>query len=213
MSNYAFVLPFAMANDQAQILLAERTCIVRKKDGKAVSGTNPVDIIPEWAGQWGLIGDAVASGETPELAAERALLEQTGLDLGDADVVSNFLLANRRVVSLKTDDLTPFNVLCIFTTSTALDLIADAANSQIVGGTASTDLLQSIAVTAMDQARKKIGATTPPSSGWSGYLLKNFFGGKQPGALNTDQDLLATALTQSAQQDNAFFTTALAATE
>ena len=207
MAGYVFVLPFAVAKKMAVVLLAERNLIVRRDAGKTVKG-----YIPDWAGQWGLIGTPVAENESPEAAAERAFKEQASFDLSAASVVTNFVLGNRKLVQLKTADHTQFHVLCIFTTRTALGLVADGANSVILSGQTQSGLLSQTKLFSIGQARSKLGETTPPSNGWKSYLVENYYGGKAPGQLNTEIDTLTAAITNSAKQDNDFLDTALAAT-
>lgn len=208
MAAYVCVLPFAIENEMATVLLGQRNLIVTREGGKTVKG-----FIPDWAGQWGLITSELKSGEGPEAAGERALREQASLDLSDPDVVTNFVLGNRRLVSLKTETMEPFYVLCIFTTSSALSLVNEAANSVILGHKTLSGTLSDTQTFAMDKARLKLGATQPPSGGWRDYLVTNYYGGKAPGQLNTEIDTLTSAITASAKQDFSFFSTALAASE
>lgn len=208
MSSYTFVLPFAVENDMATVMLAERNLITSRAAGRTVTGT-----IPEWAGQWGLMGDVIGDGETADDAASRVLRDQASIDLTDPTVVTNFVLGNRTLVQLKTDDLTPFTVLCISTTASALGLVSAAANSVIVGGQTASDLLATTGTFAIDKARLKLGACTPPPNGWQDYLVTNYYGGTAPGQFNTDQVTLTNTLTANAKQDFSFFTTALSATE
>ncbi|MFC1672552.1 NUDIX hydrolase [Pseudomonadota bacterium] len=208
MTGYAFALPFAIENEQSTVLLAERNIIIPNTKAKA-----PSDIIPQWAGQWSFIGDQVGEGESPEDTAVRALREQVGVDLTDQSVVTNFVLGNRTLVLLKNDQLTPFYVMCIFTTSTALKLLSDACNAAILKGTGTSGLIASTSTFPIDKARLQVGVTAPPANGWRGYLVENYYGGKDTGILDTEPDILTSALTKSANEDPGFFTAALSDTE
>ena len=208
MPSYAFVLPFAVENNMATVMLAERNLITRRTAGKTVPGT-----IPEWAGQWGLMSDVIGGNETTEEAAARVLRDQASIDVTDPNVVTNFVLGNRTLVQLKTDDLTPFTVQCIFTTATALGLLAQAANNAIINKKTMSDQLGAIGVFPIDKARLKLGYCPVPPKGWQDYILQNFFGGKVPGILNTDYPTLTNQISTNSKQSPQYFTAALSATE
>lgn len=207
MSSYAFTLPFSYIDDEVNIILGRRQLIQKKENGKLIPGT-----IPEWAGQWGLIGGLANSGEDPEAAAIRTFKAQTGLDLSDKDVQSNFVLDNQSVVSMETPDYTAFNVLGVFTTQGALSLLQSVIHDTIETEQVSDYTLREVQLVSAKNARKLLGATPAPSNGWRNYLVANYFNGQQPGMLNTDIDILTAQITKNAAQANTFFTTALSKT-
>ena len=99
MSNdaYAFVLPYAREEDTATVLLGQRQMIQRRVAGQEVRG-----IIPNWAGQWVMIGGQGKSGETPQETAQRTLREQTGINLADDRVVSTYKVVKQQLGNLCT---------------------------------------------------------------------------------------------------------------
>lgn len=207
MTEYAFTLPFALSGGDVHIILAQRQLIQKRTGGETITGT-----IPEWAGQWGLIGGPLNTGESAQDACVRTFKAQTGLDLSDADVQANFTLSNRNLLSLTTADYNPFNVLGVFTTMGGLNLVQSVIADTI--GTAQVDdyTLSGVEVQSVTNARKKLGPTPPPSTGWQEYLVQNYYGGKAPGQFNTDIDALTTQITTNAAQDNGYVTTALSDT-
>jgi ADP-ribose pyrophosphatase YjhB (NUDIX family) len=207
MASYCCVLPFAIAEMTAHVLLARRNLIQKRENSRPIRG-----VIPAWAGHWGLILTEVLKGETPEAAGLRAFQEQTGIDPTDQHVVMNFVLGNKQVVKLETDNYTAFDVLCLFTTSDALSLLAESIQGLLNSNTPLEDTLNSVAVFPINKARQQLGAVLPPPKGWQGYLIQNYYGGTPPSQLNMEIGVLTTALTASAKQDNSFFVSALSAT-
>lgn len=204
MPSYAFTLPFGLEDNDAKIILAQRQLIQKRQGGQTIRGT-----IPEWAGQWGLIGGALEKNETPEAAAVRTFREQTGLGLSDRTVAENFMLQNQTLISLETASYTPFSVLCVFTTMASLDLLDSILADTVSTAQVSEGTLKQAGIFDVNAARQKLGPTPPPPEKWRSYLIQNYFGGKAPGQLNTDIDILTTQITRRAAQDNSFFTTAL----
>lgn len=204
MPDYAFTLPFAVDPKAAYCLLAQRQLIQTRQGGKSVKG-----VIPEWAGQWALIGGPGTSGETQEETAVRTFQEQTGLNLKDSDVEANFLLGNRSTATLKTEDYQSFGVQCIFTTLAGLQLLETVIGDVVGTEQVSEGVIASASLLTMDAARGKIGPTAEPSGGWQKFLIQSYYGGKAPGQLNTEINTLTTQITERAAQDASFFTAAL----
>lgn len=204
MASYVFTLPFALGDEDADILIAQRQLIQTRSGGRTVKGK-----IPEWAGQWGLIGDAQAKGESAEATGIRAFREQTGLDLSDRDVRSNFMLHNQSMVSAETADYMPFNVLCVFTTRGALQLVQSVISDTLGTDQVTEGILAAADIRSVASARTMLGPRQPPPKGWRSFLVQNYFGGTAPGAFNTEIDELTQLITSRAAQDNSFFSTAL----
>jgi hypothetical protein len=207
MASYCCVLPFAVAEMTAYVLLARRNLIQKRENGRTIRG-----VIPAWAGQWGLILTEVRKGETPEVAGLRTFQEQTGVDPTDKHVEMNFVLGNKQVVKLQTDNYMAFDVLCLFTTRDALSLLAEGIQGLLNSNTPLEDTLNNVAVFPINKARQQLGAVSPPPKGWQSYLIQNYYGGVRPSQLNMEIGVLTTALSASAKQDNSFFITALSAT-
>ncbi|WP_420405589.1 hypothetical protein [Nisaea sp.] len=204
MASYVFTLPFALGDKDAEILLARRQLIQTRSGGRTIRGR-----IPEWAGQWGLIGDAQGKGESAEATGIRAFREQAGLDLSDRDVQSNFMLHNRSLVSAETAEYTPFNVLCIFTTRGALQLAQSVVSDALGTEQVTEATLAEVEIRTVTSARNMLGPRRPPPKGWKSFLVQNYFGGTEPGAFNTEIDELTRLIATRAAQDNSFFAAAL----
>lgn len=210
MSTYSFVLPFAQDENGSNVILGQRALLQTKFDGKENRTPSPLsDVIPEWAGQWGLIGGVIADSESAEAAAVRHFKAQTGLDLSDPDIQSNFLLGNQGMMTEKTEDYAPLNVLTVFTTMGGLKLLNSVLDDTIGTIQVSDGTLEKAAIYPIKDARSALGAAAAPSSGWRDYLVQQYYGGKPPGQLNTEIDVLTKTLTERAAQDNSLFTTAL----
>ncbi|TNE61545.1 MAG: hypothetical protein EP335_15405 [Alphaproteobacteria bacterium] len=206
MPDYAFVMPFALDDTTAYILTCKRPFLQKRDKGAPVQG-----IVPEWAGQWGLVGGQAASGESGPDAATRLFHEQTGLNLSDADVCRNFLLGNMSFLSLETAASEPFTLCCIFTTVGGIRLLESVLHD--VKGTvqASNDLIADVAALPVLDVVSRAGSAAEPPGGWSKYLVANYFGGKVPGQFNTEIDTMSRQLRQNSVQKNDFLVTALCA--
>lgn len=214
MANYSFVLPFALGEDGAHVLLGERTLIQTKFAGRTNRTPNPLtDLVPEWAGQWTLIGGPVNTGETAQKAAVRHFQAQAGLDLSDPAVQTNFLLGNQGMVTAKTADYQPLNVLCVFTTLGGLDLLNTTLGDTIGTSQCTDGVLSKAACFPVVSARQKLGALAPPPDGWRTYVVQEYYGGKPPGQLNTDIDVITRTLTERSAQADTLFAAALDETD
>lgn len=204
MSSYAFTLPFAMDENSVKAIVAKRQLIQKRTGGKSIQG-----IIPEWAGQWGLIGGPSQTGESLEDTAKRTFKEQAALDLTDQDVLDNFLLENNFLSTLQTPNYQNFGVLCIFTTLKGLENLQTVLSDVIATSQSTEGTLAETQILTIPNVREKLGPTPPPPDGWNNYLITNYYGGKAPGQLNTEINTLTTSITDGAAQNNAFFATAL----
>jgi hypothetical protein len=146
------VLPFAIAEMTAHVLLARRNLIQKREYGRTIRG-----VIPAWAGQWGLILKKVRKGETPEAAGLRAFQKQTGVDPTDKHVVMNFVLGNQQLVKLETDHDTPFDVLCLLPPATRSRSSRRAYRDFSIPHPLE-DTLNSLAVFPINKARQQLGA-------------------------------------------------------
>src|SRR5262249_46653152 len=122
----AFVLPYAPEVDTAKVLLGQRQMIQRRVAGQEVRG-----IIPDWAGQWVMIGGQGKSGETPQETAQRTLREQTGINLADDQVVSTYKVVKQPLVALKDTSYNPFYVLYLVFSGGDLDAFKSAIVSAL----------------------------------------------------------------------------------
>jgi ADP-ribose pyrophosphatase YjhB (NUDIX family) len=102
--------------DTAKVLLGPRQMIQRRVAGQEVRG-----IIPNWAGQWVMIGGQGKPGETPQETAHKTFREQTGINLADNQVVSTYKVVKQQLVALKDTSYNPFYVLYLVFTVGDLD--------------------------------------------------------------------------------------------
>jgi 8-oxo-dGTP pyrophosphatase MutT (NUDIX family) len=201
---YAFVLPYAREEDTAKVLLGERQMIQRRVAGQEVRG-----IIPDWAGQWVIIGGQGKSGEAPHETAQRTLREQTGINLADDRLVKTYGVVKQQLVSLKDTSYNSFYVLYLTFTAGDLDAFKNVIVSALhnIPSTALWDgVLQAAEVYRQPSALTQVGPVNPPKDGWRNYLVRNYYGGTNPGPFNLEIGELTNLLTQRSAQDATWFT-------
>ncbi|MEE9240959.1 MAG: NUDIX domain-containing protein, partial [bacterium] len=102
---YYFVLPYT-EDEGTQMFLVQRQLIQRLIDGKEeVYGQ-----IPDWAGQWVLVGGKGKEKEPATEAALRLFREQTGIDLSEKQA-QTYGVEKRALQELKDKAYNPFTVL------------------------------------------------------------------------------------------------------
>jgi ADP-ribose pyrophosphatase YjhB (NUDIX family) len=176
---------------------------------RRVAGQEVRGIIPDWAGQWVMIGGQGKSGETPQETAQRTLREQTGINLADDQVVSTYKVVKQQLVALKDTSYNPFYVLYLVFTGRDLDafksLIVSALHNTPATGL-SDGVLQAAEVFRLPAALTQVGPVKPPKDGWQNYLVRNYYGGTEPGPFNLEIGDLTNLLTQRSVQDSTWFT-------
>jgi 8-oxo-dGTP pyrophosphatase MutT (NUDIX family) len=201
---YAFVLPYAREGDTATVLLGQRQMIQRRVAGQEVRG-----IIPNWAGQWVMIGGQGKSGETPQETAQRTFREQTGINLADDQVVRTYGGIKQQLVTLKDASYNSFNVLYLVFSVRDLDTFKSVIVSAL-HNTPATGLwdgvLQAAEVYRLPAALTQVGPVKAPKDGWRNYLVRNYYGGTEPGPFNLEIGDLTNLLTQRSVQDATWFT-------
>jgi len=201
---YAFVLPYAREEDTATVLLGQHQMIQRRVAGQEVRG-----IIPNWAGQWVMIGGQGKSGETPQETAQRTCREQTGINLADDRVLRTYGFVKQQLVSLKDTSYNSFYVLYLLFSVRDLDAFKTVIVSAL-HNTPATGLwdgvLQAAEVYRLPAALTQIGPVNPPRDGWRNYLVRNYYGGTEPGPFNLEIGDLTNLLTQRSAEDATWFT-------
>ena len=202
-SAYYFVLPYA-EDEGTQMLLAQRQLIQWWIDGKKVKYGK----IPDWAGQWVLVGGKGKEEEKAPEAALRLFREQTGIDLSE-DQAKTYGVEKQALQELRDKDYNPFTVLFLELSSKGLDMLKTDIRTNINDRTVFDGVLWDADIVAGPLAPDKVGPIEPPENGWRAFLVKNYFGGVQPGQFNTDIDNLQKQITQRSKASAEWFTMAI----
>ncbi len=202
-SAYYFVLPYA-EGEGTQMLLAQRQLIQRRIDGKEeVYGK-----IPDWAGQWVLVGGKGKEEEAATEAALRLFREQTGIDLSEKQA-QTYGIEKQALQELRDKDYNPFTVLFLELSGEGLKKLKSDVRKNIDDRTVFDGVLQHADIVAGPLAPEKVGPIEPPPNGWRAFLVTNYYGGVQPGQFNTTIDILQQQITQRSKASAEWFTMAI----
>ena len=202
-SAYYFVLPYA-EDEGTQMLLVQRQLIQRRIAGKqAVYGQ-----IPNWAGQWVLVGGKGEEKEPATTAALRLFREQTGINLSEQQG-ETYGVEKQVLQELRDKDYNPFTVLFLELSGEGLNKLKSDVKTNINDRTVFDGVLQNADIVAGPLAPDKIGPIEPPPNGWRAFLVTNYYEGKQPGQLDTTIDILQMQITQRSKASAEWFRIAI----
>ncbi len=183
-SAYYFVLPYA-EDEGTQMLLVQRQLIQRRIAGKqAVYGQ-----IPNWAGQWVLVGGKGEEKEPASEAALRLFREQTGIDLSEGQG-QTYGVEKRALQELKDKAYNPFTIMFLELSGEGLKKLKSDIRNNINKRTVFDGVLWDADIVAGPLAPEKVGPIEPPANGWSVFLVNNYFDGVPPGMLDSTPDIL-----------------------
>ncbi len=208
---YYFILPYAETDDGTTMLLAKRHLIQRLIKGQKFNTSKGVwPLIPEWAGQWVVIGGAGLDSESGEEATRRLFREQTGVNLADGQT-ADYGIVEQQLKLFTDDNYDNFIVLYLKLTGSGIQTLAANATQNIDDRSVYDGVLEMVDVEFGPLALQKIGPIKPPADGWRAFLVQNYFGGQQPGMLNTTIDTLEMQIKKNSTQDATWFKTAIEA--
>lgn len=233
-----FLIPFAQTLANPYIVEATQdnsgqnvtTLLIAKR--KAIQAAPPASgkpqcSVPEWACQWGLFGgnsnsvgilvDAVKMPDTQALAQIRqaafALFEtQTGISEHALTDTYNGAIQTLNVLSMSGGGF--LAVLPVFLPlANDLGWLQREINGRLDAGTVPRYELDRVWIATKSTALPLFSTVTPPENQWTDTIIRDCFGGKTPGQLNTDIDLLQKRLITAAtdQSGPELFTRALTA--
>jgi hypothetical protein len=137
------------------------------------------------------------------------LREQTGINLADDQVVSTYKVVKQQLVALKDTSYNPFYVLYLVFTVRDLEAFKSVIVSALHNAPATglwDGVLQAAEVFRLPAALTQVGPVKPPKDGWRNYLVRNYYGGTEPGPFNLEIGDLTNLLTQRSAQDSTWFT-------
>jgi hypothetical protein len=199
------LLPYARAAAQSQVLLA-RVALVNPG---ARGGRSP-HIVPDHAGQWGLIGGAAPAEVPADQAAVALFRQRTGIALDDPGAAARFAVLPPAIRTLADAERRQFTAVYWETSAAGLAALADAINRAIGGG--ETDgVIAEAAPLPLAEALSRMGPVPKPAGGWGRVIVEQVYGGRLPQAMDTTYPTLVNQLAARSQQSAEPFRIALEA--
>lgn len=190
MSNSATnILCFAQGGAEPALLLVRRQFIQTRVGGRRVAG-----VIPDWAGQWGCIAGQPMSGQTIVQGAYAVFLAQTGIDLADPQTAAAYGMDATSAQDLQDANYNPVPTLYVRCTASGLASLARDIQGKLQDNQPAEGVLLEAQVKRLSEAKSLIGPVPPPPDGWRNFLIRNHWGGKAPGQLNTEIDALTATI-------------------
>jgi hypothetical protein len=112
-------------------------------------------------------------------------------------------------VTLKDASYNSFNVLYLVFSVRDLDTFKSVIVSALQNAPATglwDGVLQAAEVYRLPAALTQVGPVKPPKDGWRNHLVRNYYGGAEPGPFNLEIGDLTNLLTQRSAQDATWFT-------
>ncbi|MEJ2693784.1 MAG: hypothetical protein P8166_12185 [Candidatus Thiodiazotropha sp.] len=200
MPNSIYTLCYAKGETEPKLMLVRRQFIQQRVDGQRVQG-----VIPEWAGQWGLVAGRATESKSTQESAYALFLAQTGVNLGDSQTVSLYDVVSTEVKNLQDSNYNPVPVFYVECSAKGLATLVQGIQDNLQKNLPAEGVLQVAEVKRLPDAKSLVGPVSPPPDGWQNFLIQNYWGGKPPGQLNTEIDkLTATITARSAQPPTEF---------
>jgi ADP-ribose pyrophosphatase YjhB (NUDIX family) len=197
----SFVLPVA---EGASVLIVRRVLIQRRSNGMAIRGR-----IPANAGQWALVGGLADPSLTPEEGARQLFLDQTGVALSDPAIAARYGVVSQRLQSLQDANYNSFYLLIVFLPAAGLASLRSDITTALDSARVADGVLDKVDTLSRASALLELGPLVPPPDSWRSYLVANYFGGQQPGPLNTGIDVLTAQIAARTKDSDTFYRIAL----
>ncbi|MDJ0892478.1 MAG: hypothetical protein QNK18_14970 [Gammaproteobacteria bacterium] len=172
---YTYVVLHTKGEHGAEVLVVKRRLIQRWTDGRP---SNPV--IPQWAGQWGVICAQAEKPEPTQEIAYAAFLAQTGVNLSDSTVAKKYQITATEAKTLQDADYNPVPVFYIACQPTGMQALRKYIQSNIEAQEIQNGVLETTAVKRVSEAETLIGPVAPPPRGWKKFVIAHYYGGKPP---------------------------------
>jgi len=158
-----------------ELLLVKRRLIQTWTGGR--SGQ---PVIPEWAGQWGVVCAQPQGPEPIANTAYAAFRAQTGVALNDPTVSARYAIAATETRTLQDADYNPVSVLYVICSAEGLRVLQGDIQANIASQRVEDGVLEAVAVKRLAEAESLIRAVAPPADGWWSFVIAHCFGGNPP---------------------------------
>lgn len=189
------VIACAPATPAPRVLLVQRVFI-------ATGSRTATPTVPAWAGQWGMIAGSAPSGGSVQQNAGALFAAQTAQSFPSGATFSV------KIVNDPTD-FASTQYAIVQLSESALEQLASATNAAIAAGTPAQGVLSAAQTVGLPDALQQLGPVPPPPGGWTAYVIREYYGGVPPGALDPTLPLLVNLLATRTQQTTDAFQEAL----
>ena len=187
--NYVFALLHTVAQQQIEVLLVRRHLIQTLVDERSHRG-----LIPNWAGQWGVIAARPLVSQSMEETVQGAILAQTGIDLSDPASAERYRIVNAQPRTLTCVDNKAIDVLYLTFMPEGLRAFMDDAANHIAARKVRDGVIDALEIVPISQALTLIEPCAPPPEGWSEFVSNNRSRSRGPSPLGSGSSWLASQL-------------------
>jgi hypothetical protein len=164
-SNYVFTLPHTMIQGRVEVLLVRRHLIQTLVDGRPHRG-----VIPNWAGQWGLIAARPVVSQSMERTVQGAVLAQTGIDLSAPASADRYRIVGAQPHTLTDQDNKPVAVLFLTFLPEGLRAFAADAAERIGSEKVRDGVIDTLEIEPVSQALSLIEPREQPPEDWAEFI-------------------------------------------
>jgi hypothetical protein len=189
-----FAVPHTATEDAIEVLLVKRHLVQARVDGQLHRG-----VVPNWAGQWGLIAARPLVSQSMETTVQGAVLAQTGIDLSDPASAERYRIVGAEPQTLKDGDDKPVSVLFLTFLPEGLHAFAADAEESLATGKVRDGVIDTLEIKPLASALSLVAPCHPPPAGWAGLLRATQGSGRTGRPLRSPSpDLLDQLATRAA---------------
>ena len=190
-SNYVFALLHTVNQEGIEVLLVKRHLIQTLVDGRTHRG-----VVPNWAGQWGLIAARPLVSQSMEETVQGAVLAQTGVDLSDPASAERYRIVSAEPRTLTGDDDKPITVLFLTFMPEGLRIFTADATDRVAAGKVRDGAIAALEIEPVSRALTRIAPPVPPPEGWAGLVSSRHARGHEFGFLGSGGAVLTSQLVE-----------------
>ncbi|MGD9164287.1 MAG: hypothetical protein PVF13_05960 [Chromatiales bacterium] len=164
-SSYIFTLPHTVIQERVEVLLVRRQLIQTLVNGRPHRG-----VIPNWAGQWGLIAARPLVSQSMEQTVQGAVLAQTGIDLSAPVSAERYRIVGSQPHTLMGRGNKPVAVLFLTFLPEGLRAFAADAAEHIGDGKVHDGVIDTLEIEPVSRALTLIGPREQPPEGWVEFI-------------------------------------------
>jgi len=172
-----------------EVLLVKRRLIQTLVDGRTHRG-----VIPNWAGQWGLIAARPLVSQSMEQTVQGAVLAQTGVDLSDPASAERYRIVGAEPRTLTGEDDKPIAVLFLTFMPEGLRTFTADATERVAAGKVRDGAIDALEIEPVSHALTLISPPPPPPEGWAGLVSSSHPRGHGLGSLGVGGSALTGQL-------------------
>jgi hypothetical protein len=180
-----------VTQERLEVLLVKRQLIQTLVNGRSHRG-----VIPNWAGQWGLIAARPLVSQTIEETVQGAVLAQTGIDLSAPNSAERYQIVGAQPHTLTDQDNNPVTVLFLTFLPDGLNSFAADAAERIGAKKVCDGVIDTLEIKPILQAQALIGPCEQPPEGWADFINSSSLPSSGPWSLRSGEAMLADQLAE-----------------